>query len=141
MLQTLDHELEKILIEAGMYKDGWLAVSTIREDGLVDVDFIDSPEPHKHYQHLWTENDVHFCDSKGWKFKLTMWSNEPLKFDFKWKFVKNYQSRISALIRDLSAGMGAFRDVSCDAELEKLNDMREAFYQMQCEDFACGKDY
>ena len=140
-LQTLDYELEQMLIEGGHQKDGWLAISTIREDGIVDVEFINSPEPHKHHAKLWTEENVYFCEHDGWKFIVSIWSDEPLKFGFKWDFVKKYQSRISALIRDLSAGMGAFRDVTDYEDCERLNDMREAFHAMQQEDAPCGKDY
>lgn len=133
MLRRLDKELEAILIEADMYKDGWLAVSTIAKNGLVEVDFINGCEPYLHYNHLWTENDIHFCDKKGWKFKLTMWSNEPLTTKFKWNFVKNYQSRISALIRDLSDGMGVFRDETWDEALEILQEQELAHYESMLE--------
>ena len=135
MLERLDKELENILVEAGMYNEGWLAISTIRERYIVDVEFIDSPKPHLYHSHLWTEKNVYFCDSPKWKFIVSMWSNEPMTFQTKWYLVKNYQSRISALIRDLSEGKGVFKDETWDVPLATLQEQELAQWEAwkECE--------
>ena len=121
MLKRLDKELENIL-PINMRTQGFLPISTIREKGIVDVEFIQSATYNMHYQHLWTENNINFCDNK-WKFILTMWSDKPLKTMELWKFIKECQSPISSLIRQLSERKGAFKDETYDTSIEYITEL------------------